>query len=71
LYSGYKLGRLRLFSFCGYELAHAALTLVVFGAYESYPKCFVEATKSLSPWRSIAIKLKCLDDSFSNKGLLS
>jgi len=28
---------LRLFSFGGYELALAALTLVVFGAYNSYP----------------------------------
>jgi len=28
---------LRLFSFGGYELALAALALVVFGAYDSYP----------------------------------
>jgi len=37
LYSGYEVWRLRLFSFCGYGLAHAALALVVFGAYDSYP----------------------------------
>jgi len=29
---------LRLFSFGGYELALAALALVVFGAYDSYPE---------------------------------
>jgi len=29
---------LRLFSFGGYGLAFAALALVVFGAYDSYPK---------------------------------
>jgi len=29
--------RLRLFSFGGYGLAFAALALVVFGAYDSYP----------------------------------
>jgi len=29
--------RLRLFSFGGYGLALAALALVVFGAYDSYP----------------------------------
>jgi len=28
---------LRLFSFCGYGLALAALARVVFGAYDSYP----------------------------------
>jgi len=28
---------LRLFSFGGYGLAFAALALVVFGAYDSYP----------------------------------
>jgi len=28
---------LRLFSFGGYELALAALALVLFGAYDSYP----------------------------------
>jgi len=28
----------RLFSFGGYGLALAALALVVFGAYDSYPK---------------------------------
>jgi len=28
---------LRLFSFGGYGLAFAVLTLVVFGAYDSYP----------------------------------
>jgi len=37
LYSGYELWRLRLFSFCGYGLALAALALVLFGAYDSYP----------------------------------
>jgi len=31
------LWRLRLFSFGGYGLALAALALVVFGAYDSYP----------------------------------
>jgi len=31
---------LQLFSFCGYGLALAALALVVFGAYDSYPKTF-------------------------------
>jgi len=31
---------LRLFSFGGYGLALAALALVVFGAYESYPHLF-------------------------------
>jgi len=31
---------LRLFSFGGYGLALAALTLVVFGAYDSYPYDF-------------------------------
>jgi len=30
---------LRLFSFGGYGLALAALVLVVFGAYDSYPEC--------------------------------
>jgi len=30
--------RLRLFSFGGYGLALAALALVVFGAYDSYPE---------------------------------
>jgi len=39
LYSGYELWRLRLFSFCGYGLALAALALVLFGAYDSYPLC--------------------------------
>jgi len=29
---------MRLFSFGGYGLALAALALVVFGAYDSYPK---------------------------------
>jgi len=38
LYSGYELWRLRLFSFGGYGLALAALALVVFAAYDSYPK---------------------------------
>jgi len=45
LYSGYELWRLRLFSFCGYELALAALALLLFGAYDSYPDfviCFNE-----------------------------
>jgi len=37
LYGGYELWRLRLFSFVGYGLALAALALVVFGAYDSYP----------------------------------
>jgi len=37
LYSGYELWRLRPFSFGGYGLALAALALVVFGAYDSYP----------------------------------
>jgi len=37
LYSGYKLWRLRLVSFYGYGLALAALALVLFGAYDSYP----------------------------------
>jgi len=37
LYSGYELWRLQLFSFCGYGLALAALALVLFGAYGSYP----------------------------------
>jgi len=37
LYSGYELWRLRLFSFGGYGLALAALALVFFGAYDSYP----------------------------------
>jgi len=31
---------MRLFSFCGYGLALAALVLVVFGAYDSYPHFF-------------------------------
>jgi len=31
---------LRLFSFGGYGLELAALALVVFGAYDSYPTCF-------------------------------
>ena len=35
--SGYELWRLRFFSFGGYGLALAALALVVFGAYDSYP----------------------------------
>jgi len=38
LYGGYEVWRLRLFSFCGYGLALAALALLVFGAYDSYPK---------------------------------
>jgi len=33
----YELLRLRLFSFGGYGLALAALALVIFGAYDSYP----------------------------------
>jgi len=37
LYSGYELWRLRLFLFGGYGLALAALALVLFGAYDSYP----------------------------------
>jgi len=37
LYSGYELWRLRLFSFGVYGLALAALALVLFGAYDSYP----------------------------------
>jgi len=32
---------LRHFSFGGYGLALAALALVVFGAYDSYPKLFI------------------------------
>jgi len=32
---------LRLFSFGGYGLALAALALVVFGAYDSYPTNFI------------------------------
>jgi len=35
---------LRLFSFGGYGLALAALALVVFGAYDSYPKETKEQT---------------------------
>jgi len=38
LCSGYELWRLRLFSFCGYGLALAALALEVFGTHDSYPK---------------------------------
>ena len=37
LYSGYVLWRLRQFSFGGCGLALAALALVLFGAYDSYP----------------------------------
>ena len=37
MYSGYELWRLRLFSYCVYGLALAALALVVFGAYDNYP----------------------------------
>jgi len=37
---------LRLFSFGGYGLALAALALVVFGAYDSYPKKYLVAKKS-------------------------
>jgi len=36
---------LRLFSFVGYGLALAALALVVFGAYDSYPKKLKNVTK--------------------------
>jgi len=42
LYSGYDLWRLRLFSFCGYGLALAALALVLFGAYDSYPLIYTQ-----------------------------
>jgi len=35
---------LRLFSFVGYGLALAALALVVFGAYDSYPFSFTPKT---------------------------
>jgi len=37
LNSGYEVWRLRLSSFCGYGLTLAALALVLFGAYDSYP----------------------------------
>jgi len=42
LYSGYKVWRLRLFSFCGYELALAVLALVFFGAYDTATLCFYQ-----------------------------
>jgi len=38
LYSDNGLWRLRLFSFCGFGLALAALALVGFGAYDHYPE---------------------------------
>jgi len=38
---------LRLFSFGGYGLALAALVLVVFGAYDSYPQKKVGVALSL------------------------
>jgi len=41
---------LRLFSFGGYGLALAALALVVFGAYDSYPFVPIPARQQ-SPWR--------------------
>ena len=34
-----NFGVLQLFSFGGYGLALAALALVLFGAYDSYPLC--------------------------------
>jgi len=49
LYSGSELWRLRLFSFCGYGLALAALALVLFGAYDSYPtECFTTFKAKIS-----------------------
>jgi len=40
---------LRLFSFGGYGLALAALALVVFGAYDSYPKDKPSCTEDSYP----------------------
>jgi len=45
-YSGYELGRLRLFSFCCYGLALAASALVGFGAYDSYPTFQSQSTST-------------------------
>jgi len=42
-----SLWRLRLFSFGGYGLALAALALVVFGAYDSYPHCSLSFFQTL------------------------
>jgi len=47
LHSGYELWHLRLFSFYGYGLALAALALVLFGAYDSYP-ALISAKKTSS-----------------------
>jgi len=41
---------LQLFSFGGYGLAVAALALVVFGAYDSYPKISSLPEKKSSPF---------------------
>jgi len=43
---------LRLFSFGGYGLALAALALVVFGAYDSYPKRCTRQGRSDAPYLS-------------------
>jgi len=45
---GYDLWRLRLFSFGGYGLALAALALLVFGAYDSYPLKYSAFLRSLT-----------------------
>jgi len=56
---------LRLSSFGGYGLALAALALVVFGAYDCYPKikssnnasksgCEIQSKTNLGPWNKIA-----------------
>jgi len=40
---------LRVFSFGGYGLARAALALVVFGAYDSYPKFTISKVHVCNP----------------------
>jgi len=50
---------LRLFSFGGYGLALAALALVVFGAYDSYPESVAHSlTDPLSDAHSKGLKIR-------------
>ena len=52
----YELLRLRLFSFGGYGLALAALALVIFGAYDSYPKKVVKFALAVKITKTLRIR---------------
>jgi len=49
---------LRIFSFGGYGLALAALALVLFGAYDSYPEDAISGVKRGYSWRQRPMILK-------------